>query len=63
MVRTIMWEESGVKLRAYVWAKNNDDAFVINCDLMESVKKRFDQAGIEIPYPHRTIVYKEGKPN
>ena len=59
IVRVIMLGEFSIKIRAYVWAKNNDDAFIINCDMNESVKKRFDKEGIEIPYPHRTIVYKK----
>jgi small-conductance mechanosensitive channel len=28
------------------------------CDLRESIKKRFDAEGVEIPFPYRTIVYK-----
>ena len=28
-------------------------------DLRIAIKKRFDQEGIEFPYPHRTITYKE----
>ena len=28
-------------------------------DLRIAIKKRFDQEGIEFPYPHRTIIYKE----
>jgi small-conductance mechanosensitive channel len=29
------------------------------CDLLKSVKERFDREGIEIPFPYRTIVYKK----
>ena len=58
-VRVVRLGEYSVTLRAYVWAKNNDDAFAINCDMNESVKKRFTKVGIEIPYPHRTIVNKK----
>jgi len=28
-------------------------------DLRYSIKKRFDKEGINIPYPHTTIVFKE----
>ncbi len=58
-VRVIRLGEYSVTLRAYVWAKCNDDAFVIFCDMNETVKKRFELSGIEIPYPHRTIVNKK----
>lgn len=60
-VRVILMGESSVNLRAWSWANNPPDAFVMECDLLESIKKRFDREGIEIPYPHRTLVYKEPK--
>ncbi len=59
IIRVIRLGEYSITIRAYIWAKNNDDAFVLNCDMNESVKKRFDKEGIEIPYPHRTIVQKK----
>lgn len=58
IIRVIHLGEFSMTIRAYVWAKNNDDAFIINCDMNESVRKRFNETGIVIPYPHRTIVYK-----
>ncbi len=58
IIRVISLGEYSIKIRAYIWAKNNDDAFILNCDMNESVKKRFDKEGIVIPYPHRTIVQK-----
>jgi small-conductance mechanosensitive channel len=57
-LRVIQLGEYSVTIRAYVWAINNDDAFVIHCDLNESVKKRFDTEGIEIPFPYRNIILK-----
>lgn len=62
-VRVILMGESSVNLRAWSWAENPPDAFVMGCDLLESIKKRFDKEGIEIPFPHRTLVYKNPKPN
>ncbi|MBI9034311.1 MAG: mechanosensitive ion channel family protein, partial [Bacteroidales bacterium] len=57
-IRVISLGEYSITIRAYVWATNNDDSFSIMCDLNESVKKRFDAVGIEIPFPYRTLVYK-----
>jgi small-conductance mechanosensitive channel len=57
-VRLIGFGDSSVNLRAYVWAKNPTDAWLIGCDLNKSVKERYDKEGIEIPFPYRTIVYK-----
>ncbi|MCK5721551.1 MAG: mechanosensitive ion channel, partial [Gammaproteobacteria bacterium] len=48
-----------VNLRLDIWVANRSKAFFIGCDLIESIKKRFDLEGIEIPYPYRTIVYKK----
>lgn len=60
-VRVIMMGDSSVNLRAWSWAENPPDAFVMGCDLIESIKKRFDKEGIEIPFPYRTLVYKNPK--
>jgi small-conductance mechanosensitive channel len=59
LIRMVSWDDSSVTLKAYVWANNNDDAFTIQCDLLQSVKTEFEQSNIEIPFPHRTIVNKE----
>lgn len=60
-VRVIAMGESSVNLRAWATTKDAADAFVLGCDLLESIKKRFDKEGIEIPFPHRTIVEKKPK--
>ncbi len=60
-IRVTEWQDSGIKVRAYCPTRNFDDAWVLSTDLLYSVKKRFDKEGIEIPYPHRTIVYKDDK--
>lgn len=61
LVRLIALGDFAVTLRAYVWAKDNADAFAMGCDLLESIKKRFDREGIEIPFPYRTLVFKDQK--
>ncbi|MDZ7806618.1 MAG: mechanosensitive ion channel family protein [Gracilimonas sp.] len=62
-IRVIMMGESSVNLRAWSWAENPQNAFIMGCDLLESIKKRFDKEGVEIPFPHRTLVYKNPKPD
>lgn len=57
-VRVILLGEYSVNLRAWAWALNSPDAFVLSCDLLESIKKRFDKEGVEIPFPSRTLVHK-----
>jgi small-conductance mechanosensitive channel len=60
-VRLITLGESSVNLRAWAWAKDAADGFVMYCELLESIKKKFDDSNIEIPFPHRTLVYKNRK--
>lgn len=61
LVRLINFGDSSVNLRASVWAKHPVEGFAMKCDLHKSIKEKFDRAGIEIPYPYRTIVYKDPK--
>jgi small conductance mechanosensitive channel len=56
IVRVINLDDSAVNIKAWAWAANFNDAFTMKCDLYESIKKRFDKEGIEIAFPHRTIV-------
>lgn len=58
-VRVVTLGDSSVNLRGWAWAKDSADAFLMGCDLLESIKLRFDEEGIEIPFPHRTLVYKD----
>lgn len=50
--------DSAITIRAWAWAKNYDDSYRLLFDIYEIVKKRFDREGIEIPFPHRTIMMK-----
>ena len=59
MIKVISWGESSINLRAYIWTADSIKGFLMKCDLYYSIKKRFDEEGIEIPFPHRKIVMKE----
>ncbi|MDC1068917.1 mechanosensitive ion channel family protein [Candidatus Kapabacteria bacterium] len=41
--------------------KVNGIKITIYTELFKSVKAQFDKEGIEIPFPHRTIVMKKDK--
>ena len=58
VLRVISLSDFSIDIKAYLWAADISDAFSMSCDLLKSVKERFDKEGIEIPFPHRTIVYK-----
>lgn len=46
--------DSSVNFTVRVWV-NKEDFWNVYCDLTEQVKKRFDAAGISIPYPQQDI--------
>lgn len=60
-VRVITLGDFSVTIRAWATAVDPPAAFIMGCDLLESIKKRFDAEGIEIPFPYRTIVQKDQK--
>lgn len=57
-VRVVEHSDFALRLRAYFWVHDKLAGFVMEKELLELVKKRFDKEGIEIPFPYRTIVYK-----
>jgi small-conductance mechanosensitive channel len=59
ITRVTAWNESSINIRALIWTVNHSEGWKLKCDLYESIKKRFDKEGIEIPFPHRTIVQKK----
>ena len=50
-----------VNLRLTFHVPSRDVAFDTGCDIRESVKKRFDAEGIEIPYPYYNVVMRGGQ--
>ncbi len=60
-VKVISLADSAVILRANAWTNNIEDAFQLQCAILRSIKERFDKEGVEIPYPHRTVVVREKK--
>jgi small conductance mechanosensitive channel len=55
-VRLVKLMDFAMILRGYAWSRDNGEAFDMYCDLLESIKKRFDTEGVEIPYPHFVVV-------
>ena len=55
-VKVVALADSSVDLRAFAWSHSNPMSRELQWDVLKSVKERFDSEGIEIPYPHRTIV-------
>jgi len=63
IARVVALADSSVNLKAWAWAKNSADGFVMYCDLLQSIKKRFDESDIDIPYPQRVVTIKNNDPN
>jgi small-conductance mechanosensitive channel len=62
VVRVTGHNDFSIGMRAYIWTKEIDDAWMARFWIYEHVKKRFDSEGIEIPFPYRTLVYKKDLP-
>lgn len=61
-VRLLTFGDFSVNLRAYVWSDDPQKVYQMHSDINRAIKKRFDKEGIEIPFPYRTIVYKNDLP-
>ena len=57
-IKVVRLGEYSVLLRAWVWAAETDKALDMTFDLNKMLKERFDEEGIEIPFPYRTIILK-----
>ena len=58
-VALVSFSDSSVNLRAWVWAETMLNVITLRRDVYETIKKRFDAEGVEIPFPHRTVVMKK----
>lgn len=55
LIRMVKWGDYYVTLKAYVWTRNFDDSFILTCDVLESIKKEFEERGVEIPFPRSSV--------
>ncbi|MDR1320886.1 MAG: mechanosensitive ion channel family protein [Gracilibacteraceae bacterium] len=60
-VRVIELGDSAVKLRAWLWSEDAAAGYDMFCDLLKSVKERFEREGVEIPFPQRTVRVERGE--
>ncbi len=58
MIKTaiIRIDDSAIIIRVWAWSSNVISGFELRFGVLENVKERFDQEGIEMPYPYRSIV-------
>lgn len=55
VTRLVDFEDSSLHLKTTIYSKNHSIGYAMLSDLRLNIKERFDQEGIEIPYPHRVI--------
>ena len=58
LVRIMSYGDFSVNLRAYIWTSSPYNAMQMLSTINKEVKARFDSEGIEIPFPYRTLVFK-----
>ena len=54
--------DSSVTLTLRVWCRDGADAPTITNDLLETCLRALDAAGVEIPFPTRTVVLRDARP-
>jgi small-conductance mechanosensitive channel len=57
-VRIVEFNDNGIRLRAYTWARNFDESWDLQTDLNKAVFDRFRAEGIEFPYATHTVYLK-----
>lgn len=54
-VRVVGFTDFGITVRVWTWASDASNAFAMSCDLMENIKKNFDEAGIKMAVANKDI--------
>lgn len=54
-MRLIGFADYSQQLRAWAWTENPTKGFELKCDVLKSIKERFDREGIELAIPYRRI--------
>jgi small conductance mechanosensitive channel len=57
-VRVVSIANFAVVVRGWCWTESLDMSFVMYCDVLESIKKRFDSEGINMPMPQMVVLQK-----
>lgn len=61
IVRIIDFTDSAILIRANIWSETSAKGHALKCDLRYTLKKRFDNEGIEIPFRYVTVINKSEK--
>ncbi|HAN76876.1 MAG TPA: mechanosensitive ion channel protein MscS [Bacteroidales bacterium] len=58
-VRVINVSAMAVVIRVSAWAADNEEAYGMRCDLLKSIKERFDDEHIEMPFNYAQVLMNE----
>ena len=58
-VKLIAITDTAVQLRAYAWASNPSTGFDMKCDLLKSIKQRFDKENVSLAFTQRVIYIRD----
>jgi small conductance mechanosensitive channel len=56
VVRVLGFTDTGVQIRGSVWARSAAEGFELKCDVLKSLKEKFNSAGIDIAGIHRLLL-------
>ncbi|MCB0707635.1 MAG: mechanosensitive ion channel family protein, partial [Saprospiraceae bacterium] len=59
--RVIALGNSSITLKVWAYSDNTSNGFIMYCDLLRSIKERFDKENIEIPYNYQNVIIRETK--
>ena len=57
--RVVALGNSAVTLKAWAYSDTSSNGFIMYCDLLRSIKERFDEEKIEIPYSYQNVIIKK----
>ena len=57
-VRMVEHGDSSINIDLWMWIENAKRRPVVKSDVLKQMKDKFDEAGISIPFPHRTLTFK-----
>ena len=52
---------SSITIKVWAYSDNASNGFIMYCDLLRSIKERFDKENIEMPYNYQNVIIKEAK--
>ena len=57
--RVIALGNSSITVKAWAYSDTASNGFIMYCDLLRSIKERFDEEKIEIPYSYQNVIIKK----